>query len=305
MSLNTGSMIKLREIQGMNELNDGKIRKIKLLSSDSFSIDEDLSSYGEYIRGGIVEEIKIPKKIKFYSLEERFEKPFEDKIPKYLDYSKKGNNQLLHCGIIALHQFYSKYQKLPEINDIEEGKEIIKITKDIFNLCLKNKYKWIEKVKSFDESFILKLAFWSRCEISPVCTFLGGIVSQEIVKITGKYIPINQWLWFDFFETLGNNLNYDRRRINSRYDEQIAIFGQNIQNKLSKLNIFLIGAGALGCEFLKIFSLMGIATSAYSSNKVIVTDNDNIEISNLNRQFLFRKSDVGKSKSNIACNSAR
>ena len=50
---------------------------------------------------------------------------------------------------------------------------------------------------------------------------------------------------------------------------------------------------------------MGIATSAYSSNKVIVTDNDNIEISNLNRQFLFRKSDVGKSKSNIACNSAR
>ena len=58
MSLNTGSMIRLREIQGMNELNDGKIRKIKLLSSDSFSIDEDLSSYGEYIRGGIVEEIK-------------------------------------------------------------------------------------------------------------------------------------------------------------------------------------------------------------------------------------------------------
>ena len=42
MSLNTGSMIRLREIQGMNELNDGKIRKIKLLSSDSFSIDEDL-----------------------------------------------------------------------------------------------------------------------------------------------------------------------------------------------------------------------------------------------------------------------
>ena len=50
---------------------------------------------------------------------------------------------------------------------------------------------------------------------------------------------------------------------------------------------------------------MGIATSPYSSNKVIVTDNDNIEISNLNRQFLFRKSDEGKSKSNIACNSAR
>lgn len=31
--------------------------------------------------------------------------------------------------------------------------------------------------------------------------------------------------------------------------------------------------------------------------RVIVTDDDNIEISNLNRQFLFRKQHVGKNKS--------
>ena len=31
-----------------------------------------------------------------------------------------------------------------------------------------------------------------------------------------------------------------------------------------------------------------------------MTDNDNIEISNLNRQFLFRKDDVSKSKSKYA-----
>ena len=75
-----------------------------------------------------------------------------------------------------------------------------------------------------------------------------------------------------------------------------------MEEKLSELNIFIIGAGALGCEFLKNFSLMGIAT--HKDKKVIVTDNDNIEISNLNRQFLFRKSDVGKSKSKCACREA-
>ena len=53
---------------------------------------------------------------------------------------------------------------------------------------------------------------------------------------------------------------------------------------------------------MKNFSLMGIAT--HKDKKVIVTDNDNIEISNLNRQFLFRKSDVGKSKSKCACREA-
>ena len=57
----------------------------------------------------------------------------------------------------------------------------------------------------------------------------------------------------------------------------------------------MVGAGALGCEFIKAFALMGVGCSEDGS--VAVTDNDNIEVSNLNRQFLFRKTNVGSSKS--------
>jgi ubiquitin-activating enzyme E1 len=60
----------------------------------------------------------------------------------------------------------------------------------------------------------------------------------------------------------------------------------------------VIGAGALGCEFIKMFALMGLSTR---KGKLSVTDDDNIEISNLNRQFLFRKQHVGKNKSETAC----
>ena len=60
----------------------------------------------------------------------------------------------------------------------------------------------------------------------------------------------------------------------------------------------MIGAGALGCEFIKMFALMGCSSS--KPGLLTVTDDDNIEISNLNRQFLFRKSDVGKSKAERA-----
>ena len=53
-----------------------------------------------------------------------------------------------------------------------------------------------------------------------------------------------------------------------------------------------MGAGALGCEFIKNFALMGLGVG--SSGQVTVTDDDVIEKSNLSRQFLFRDWDIGR-----------
>ena len=64
---------------------------------------------------------------------------------------------------------------------------------------------------------------------------------------------------------------------------------------MKKVKTFMVGAGALGCEYIKTFALIGLGCS--KEGKVSVTDNDNIEVSNLNRQFLFRKNNVGHSKS--------
>ena len=65
----------------------------------------------------------------------------------------------------------------------------------------------------------------------------------------------------------------------------------------------MVGAGALGCEYLKAFALMGLG--AGKNGHVSVTDNDHIEVSNLNRQFLFRPCNVGTSKSVTACKIAQ
>lgn len=65
----------------------------------------------------------------------------------------------------------------------------------------------------------------------------------------------------------------------------------------------MVGAGALGCEYVKQFAMMGLGCA--EGGKVSVTDNDNIEVSNLNRQFLFRKNNVGHSKSETACSIAK
>ena len=70
------------------------------------------------------------------------------------------------------------------------------------------------------------------------------------------------------------------------------------QEKLSNVKEFLVGAGAIGCEMLKNYAMIGLGTGP--RGQITVTDNDSIEKSNLNRQFLFRPKDVGKQKSTCA-----
>lgn len=82
------------------------------------------------------------------------------------------------------------------------------------------------------------------------------------------------------------------------YDAQVAVFGKEYQKKLCEQKVFVVGAGAIGCELLKSIAMMGVGCT--SPGRVTVTDMDKIERSNLNRQFLFRSWNVGQAKSTAA-----
>ena len=117
------------------------------------------------------------------------------------------------------------------------------------------------------------------------------------MKYTGKFTPIQQWLHCEWFDSIPEG-KLNREPMNCRYDDQIVIFGRKFQEVLARQKFFLVGCGALGCEYIKMLALMGLSCS--KEGKLFITDDDHIENSNLNRQFLFRKKHRKKPKSVIA-----
>ena len=84
-------------------------------------------------------------------------------------------------------------------------------------------------IEEVDKDVIINTARFSSCSISPKAAFFGGIVAQEIVKYTGKYTPLKQWLHYDSFEALPEG-QVDRTPRHCRYDDQIKIFGREVQD---------------------------------------------------------------------------
>ncbi len=69
------------------------------------------------------------------------------------------------------------------------------------------------------------------------------------------------------------------------------------QEKLARARVLVVGAGALGNEVLKNLALLGVG-------HVQVVDFDHIETSNLTRSVLFRDSDLGRAKADVAAQAA-
>lgn len=83
-----------------------------------------------------------------------------------------------------------------------------------------------------------------------------------------------------------------------RYDRQRRIWGLAGQERLQQAKVVIAGAGGVGSEIIKNLALLGFGT-------LVIIDLDLIELSNLNRQLLFRKADIGKYKAEIAAIQAK
>lgn len=277
----------------MTELNHCKARKIKRLGNYTFSIG-DTSQFGAYIDGGIVTQVKMPKALSFKPLQ--IAENAADFTFMLMDLNKLNNPQQIQIAFSAYHRFVERHKREPRPwNDTD--------AMDFMKMCLERAGELSLEV---DVKLVTTFAKTCTGSLAPMNAIFGGIAAQEVMKAcSGKFTPITQYFCFDALECLRDEEampKYLSLGSGSRYDHQSLVFGDDVQRRIEDLKFFIVGAGAIGCELLKNFAMMGVGCG---NGELIVTDMDLIEKSNLNRQFLFRPNDVGAPKSRTAARAVK
>lgn len=291
------------EVSELKSLNN-VIFKVKVVDSKSFYLVDVLTKYRKYLRNGKCKYVKMEYTISFDSirdvLKSNNEKYFDSNMSMY-DYTKIEYNQLSHLIFELIDIFKSKKGRLPLPWNKEETDYALQLSKDIssiYKIDLSDKYI----------NFLIKVISTSSCQLPPLSAFLGGFIAQEAIKaITGKFVPTRQVFFFNSIELIPDvnisseeeiNKYYNKSLLNKTRSEGIRIIlGDELLNSLQSANTLVVGAGAIGCELLKNFSMIEVAST---KGKIIITDPDVIEVSNLNRQFLFREKHLRLQKSSTA-----
>uniref|UniRef100_A0A5F8HKV4 E1 ubiquitin-activating enzyme n=1 Tax=Monodelphis domestica TaxID=13616 RepID=A0A5F8HKV4_MONDO len=267
-------------IEGMTELNDGDPRPVRVLDKRTLEIG-DTAAFSPYLRSGTITKVKKPQTPLSSSLHR----------PRIMAASswETERARCLHQAFQALHKFQAQTGRLPRPWDLGDANELVVLARGLEPLQGDHGEKGNE---ALDEALVKEFAMTCTGDLSPVSSVIGGIAAQEMLKAaSGKFTPLDQWLYFDALECLPEDGQSPLgpegcAHRDCRYDGQIAVFGADFQKKLGEQNYFLVGAGAIGCELLKTFAMVGLG--AGPGGGITVTDMDTVELSNLSRQFLFR-----------------
>uniref|UniRef100_A0A8C7JJ77 Ubiquitin-like modifier-activating enzyme 6 n=1 Tax=Oncorhynchus kisutch TaxID=8019 RepID=A0A8C7JJ77_ONCKI len=286
--LQTGQSVLFREVNGMDTLN-GTARQVTVLSPYSFAVG-DTSCLQPYAHGGFFLLVKTPRTYSFETMEQQLSEP-QVLTP---DFSKPEAPLQIHAAMLALDAFQEQHNRLPNIGCCQDAEVLVKLTEEV-NHTLTNRVMNSELVRCLSRT--------AQGSLPPLAAAVGGIASQEVLKaLTGKFAPLQQWFYLDAIEVVKPLLSLSAEEFSprgDRYDGLRACIGETMCLELHKLRVFMVGCGAIGCEMLKNFALLGVGL-AKSSGEVCVTDPDLIEKSNLNRQFLFRSQHIQKPKSTTA-----
>ncbi|XP_050760694.1 ubiquitin-like modifier-activating enzyme 7 [Gymnogyps californianus] len=283
-----GDLVTFSGVEGMTELNGREPIPVRVL--DAFRLEiGDTSSFSPYRRGGLVSQVQLPQVHSYEPLRRALAEPkIRVASPEELPRSRS-----LHAAFQALHAFHGEQGRLPRPRALVDAERVLELARSLG-----------AQQGPLDEEVVRAFATVSAGDLCPMAAVVGALAAQEALKaITGKFLPLDQWFYFDALECLALEgaarlTEEDCEPRGSRYDGQIAVFGATFQEQLGRQKYLVVGAGAIGCELLKNFAMMGLA--AGPGGDLTITDMDTVALSNLHRQLLYHSADISKPKSAVA-----
>ena len=90
-----------------------------------------------------------------------------------------------------------------------------------------------EFIKNITGNNTINKDFRKKQDFSILSSIIAGIISHEVIKITGKYTPIDQQIYFNYESLRGSNFYRSSNTRNS------AFLDRDLIRKIKKTNVFI------------------------------------------------------------------
>ena len=199
---------------------------------------------------------------------------------------KNLSNEKMHLAFLALHEYFNIHQDLPNFNKIKENKECIDISLKILSKAKEEGFRWAINLCKIDKPFLDNVFKFCKFKFTPFTNYLAGIVAQEVIKFTGLYKPISQWVYFNFFNLLNiskvndiiekRNLTEENDKENNIEPNILNIFHEIYNEQIKDVNILIIGFNDISYEMIKLFIILGLLDN--KENKIKIVSNNKYDI---------------------------
>jgi len=108
----------------MTELNELGPIPIEVIDGFSFKLKVDTTGFNAYTREGLVENVKVPKKVSFHSLRQSLLNPAKSSQYGALetpDLRFFGRSEQLHLAFNAIWEFQKKHNRLPTNTEADQN----------------------------------------------------------------------------------------------------------------------------------------------------------------------------------------
>jgi ubiquitin-activating enzyme E1 len=286
-----GDIVRFDEIVGMTELNGKEFRITFIEDRTSFYIDSP-GEISPYMCKGAVTQVKMSAQISHQPLAVFLDPSAKIEDEKLKAFDGSGLDRIQSFGLWkALQRFFSLHPNMPSRWTESDAMEVVDILRKSYG----------DNLKADRLYFAAQL---SRTEFPPMCSIVGGILAQEVIKAASNIlIPMDQWLFIDSLDAIPH---FDPEHIDVDDSSPFSwnsVLGKEFLDRLVSKKYLLAGSGATGGEMVKLLAQMGFCTGP--TGKLSIVDPATIRARSLDNQVSCGQKDIGRLRSEAVADFAR